>query len=332
MTHSRRRVLRLSGGVIATGLAGCLGGTDSGADGGLSVVPAGVSAVARGDVTTTLQDSAVTRLVNAGLSPLAAAEGYRGPTSKAEILETFTGETGLDLAAAERAVGYLKYDTEPSEGYLGFWFEADWTTEDVVDALSTDAMRFEEETYEGRPVYAPTEDFGTLWLGVPDSNAYVAGTESAVKETVDVATGAGEAVGGDLIGAYDSVRSAPFNFATTVPSGLLPQRPYQVGGSTIDPQRFVSVEHVAGATYHEGETVGIVLVLLTGGDSDAETVREALVGVVSAAQGAVRDETIAGALDEITVEQDGSRVRAEVSGSVDRAADLVETLAGLLLG
>lgn len=339
MMQTRRGVLQLCGGSIATvttaGLAGCSGpldGGSSGGDGGLSMVPSDAAVVARGDVTRTLQDSAVDRFVDAALEPLADAETYDGPTTKGEALDVFTEETGLNLDQAELAVGFGKYESADTGGYSGLWFRADWSSEAVVEALTTEYRNYTEGDYNGSTVYEPDHDYGGSWLGIPASNAYVLGTETAVKETIDVADGEMDSVGGTLVDAYSSVRDAPFKFVSTVPSDSLPQRPFQIGDSSVDPQRFADVEHVAGATYHEDDVVGITLTLFAGDGDDAATIRDALEGAIAGAKGSVADETINDALEEITVERDGTKVTADVSGSVDRAVTLIETLANLLLG
>lgn len=192
------------------------------------MVPTEVSAVARGDVTKTLNDGAVTKFVNAYLGMLSERENYTGPTDKAALLDRFTQEAGIELDGASTAVGYLKYPQEgmatPDGGpYAALWFEADWSEGDVVDALESGNLAFSEGSYGGQPLYEPDQEYQTQWLGITGEGTYVVGTEAAAKETIDVANGDAESFEGDLKEAYSDTRSAPFRFATSVPEGQIPE-------------------------------------------------------------------------------------------------------------
>lgn len=341
MSQSRRQFLRLSGAsAAAVCTAGCsslsgLLGSNSTPNGGasgssqLSMVPQGVSAVARGDVTATLNDAAVTQFVNSSLSTLEQRESYTGPTTKNALLNEVSSQIGLDITKANTAVGFTKYATQNSSSqqpYLGLWLDASWTEQSFVDAFEQSGYRLQQQTYNGKTVYKPTKDYQTLWLGIVSQTAYVIGTEPAIKDTLDVSTGGMPSLGNGLSTAYSRVRSAPFRFATDVPDKVLPEETVQFGGTTINPQRFTGITHAAGATYHQENTAGIMVKLLTEGQNEAETVREALVGAIAAVESTTNNAQLRKAIGEVTVKQNGSTVVAQVAGSVDRATSIIKLL------
>ncbi|MFB6072566.1 MAG: hypothetical protein ABEJ88_06320 [Halobacterium sp.] len=223
-------------------------------------VPAGVSYVGRGDVSRTLNDAAVTQFTNAILGRFADNEYYSGPTSKTGLLNTFSNATGLEASGASTVVGFGKYgggSTATSGPYYGFYIEAEWSTDAVVSALESGNFAFTESEYSGQTLYEAGRQYQQLWLGVTNEGSYVLVTEAAVKDTLDVAAGNADSVGSDMRSAFGAIRDAPFKFAAGVPASRLPSQEIDIGGSTIDPQRFASVSYVAGATYHEGNTAGL---------------------------------------------------------------------------
>ncbi len=339
MSHSRRTFLRATGATVTAALAGCSSAsellTESESSQSLGMVPDGVSAVARGDVQETLSDPAAAQFYNRILDVMSQLPLYQGPTTKAETLSQFESEVGLELTKANTAVGFVKYpeQTPAHEEYTGFWFDADWGEDELVSSL-TDGVEFVEETYNGQSVYYPDVDVDhdTTWLGVPAPNEYILGTDTVVKDTIDTVSGDMESLGGDLETTYTEVRSAPFKSAATVPEDAFEQSSTVVGGSSIDLQRFSSITHVAGATYHEDDTAGVVVEMPTGGSDDAESVSEGLNAALIALESAVEDPDLRDALDRTSVSTDGSTVVAEASGPVDKAAAVIEVLFRRLYG
>lgn len=92
------------------------------------------------------------------------------------------------------------------------------------------------------------------------------------------------------------------------------------------------MNYVTGATYHDGNTVGVKLRMLTSGSDDAEDVRNIVAGGASAMEGEMQNETLRNALDDASVSRDGSTVVVSVSGPVERAVDIIEAYLGLLVG
>jgi len=333
MDGSRRRFLKLgsaSAVAMTTSLAGCSAVREFifGSEDDLRMVPAGASFAARVDVTETLNDDATAQVVDAALGVGADRDSYDGPTNGTAARDRFQSTYGLDPEKADTAVTFGRYPSEESDDrYDAIWVTAEWTEADVRAAVERSGPDLQAQTYGGKRLYEPTDDSGAVRLGVLDSGTYVVGTESAVTDAIDVATDESDSVGGDFTAAYNAVRSASFRFVSTVPADRLPTTTFNTGGSTIDPQRFVPVDHVAGVTYHEESSVTLVVELRTENASDATDVQQALSGALSAIETELPEGTLRSALGSLSVSTEGSTVVVEGSQSVEEATKLAATIA-----
>jgi hypothetical protein len=333
MDGSRRRFLKLgsaSAVALTTSVAGCSAVQKAifGGNGDLRMVPDGVSFAGRVDVADALDDAATTQVVDAVLGVAAERESYEGPANESAARERVRSTYGLDPENADTAVSFGTYPSaERDERYDAVWFDAEWSEEGVREAVERSDVDLTAGTYGDKTVYEPTDDARDVRLGVLDTGTYVIGTESAVTDAIDVATGESDPVGDEFTGAYDAVRSAPVRFVSTVPADRLPSTTFETGGSTIDPQRLVPVDHVAGVTYQEDSSVALTLKLMTGSASDATDVQQALSGAISALETELSEGPLRSALDSLSVTSDGSTVVVEGTQSVEQATELVAAVA-----
>ncbi|WP_229109843.1 hypothetical protein [Halapricum desulfuricans] len=277
----------------------------------------------------------MTQFTNDILDQFAENEYYSGPTNKQELLTSVSNNAGIELSGASTAAGFGKYagsETATRGPYYGLYFEADWSPDEVVNALESGGLQFTEGEYSGQTLYEAGREYQPLWLGVAGDDAYVLATEIATKDTLDVSAGNMDSVGGEMSNAFSAIRDAPFKFVAEMPTNQLPESGIEVGGSSIDPKRFATVTHVTGIAYHEDDTAGITLTFLTGGSGDAEDVANALRGVIAAAAERTQNETVANAMNDTSINTDKSTVVVEASGSVDRATRVITAIFGLLFG
>lgn len=306
-------------------LAGCSGGTFGLGGGGGSTppaadqVPAEVDGVMRVDMAIT--DDATTQAIAEAGAESAPATAPSQPENVSEARDQFQAETGLDPQQAEEIVFFQK---RPESGtlqtteYAGVILHANWETDAVVQSFQNDTdTEYEETSYNGQPVYRPTEEseFGSAdWFAVLGDGQFVFGSEAAVKDTIDVTAGDGEAFGGDLRSAYDGTRDGLVTFATTVPQEQIPES----SGAQVDTGAYRDVEIVTGVYYTSSNSAGMEMQLLTTSESSATDVMEVTDGATSLASGYTQNETTKEALRNIEVTQDGTTVTVSYEDSVSR--------------
>ena len=341
--RSRRQLMKVSGAALAsaltTSIAGCTTVSDSlpsiGSPSDMEKIPEDVDVVARGDVEATLEDDAVTTFVNRYLEIISQDEYYEGPEDKEDVLDEFEDETDLELQAADTAMGFSKYPPEDQrdyDPYIGLWLETDWSEDDVVDSLEDQGLEFDETTHEDETLYEPDQEYQTLYMGSLGSGEYVLGTEDAVEEAIEVYVDETDSVDDDFADAFDETADEPFRFVGTVPEGRLPSDSVDVGGDSVNPQDYATVNYVAGTAYHDGDDVGVTVKLLTESESDATDVKQGIEGAISATKAEVEDEDAEDALDSLEVSRDGAIVVVEAAKTVEEATELLEKVARRMVG
>ncbi|MFC6975350.1 hypothetical protein ACFQL1_12955 [Halomicroarcula sp. GCM10025709] len=305
-------------------LAGCSGGTFGLGGGGGSTppatdqVPADINAVVHVDMAIT-DDATTQAIVEAGAES-ASATAPSQPENVSEARDQFQSETGLDPQQAEEMVFFQRRSESgnlQTTEYAGVILHANWETDAAVESFRNDSQaEYEETSYNGQTVYRPTEasGFGSAdWFAVLGDGQFVFGSEAAVKDTIDVTAGDGEAFGGDLRSAYDGTRDGLVTFATTVPQEQIPES----SGGQVDTGAYRNVEIVTGVYYTSSNSAGMEMQMLTASESSATDVSEVTDGAASLASGYTQNETAKEALRNIEVTQDGSTVTVTYEDSVD---------------
>jgi len=348
--QSRRGFMQSAAGVTALAItgstAGCLEqvplvGESSVPD----TVPEDGDAVVYADVTTIIADEGVRSLTNAYLDQQSEFEYYDGPEDFEDVLSEFEDETDFEASQITEATTFFGYDDSEAvdEEYAGLRLEIDLSVEDFIDGLEdSEDSEYDEEEYGGQTVYV-SEDEET-WVGILSvDGTVVAGTEDAVKDTIDVANGDGDSMDEELSSAYSGSRSSPFRFAARVPSTgddeLLPaetEQPTGDGQETYDLSVFDDIQTVAGAVYRDGSLRGMAVDFSADDADTAEDLAELLGDLQSdwtdALEDAETDEQAAGdaaaILGEVTVEQNGATVTVGLEKEVDELEGLIEEYAG----
>ena len=381
---TRRGVLRLGGTLLAAGttvgLAGCSGGDGDGTPTGndaesssdaLDVVPAGATSVTYADIGGMLDDGTVEGLMNKMLS-VANDSGEEAPTNKQELLTQFENRTGLDPNGMREMVGFGK-TPEMGEGetpapdaveaaaqYSGTWFTADWSEDDLVNAVEESGeadVSLESSTYGEYTIYEPSSSGETMpedgemetpttWLGVITDGEYVTGTEDAVSDALDVAAGDMDGVGSDLRDTYSGVRDGLAKMASSVPANLpedmIPDESVGEGGENeveVDPARLEELQGGAVTLYTEGDEMGLSASMTAGTEDAAQHVVDLIDGLIvsieknlqGAGQTATPPEDLVTALDNISVQRSGQSVSVEYTSDLESLNGLIEQMAELFL-
>jgi len=306
-------------------------------------VPEDGDAVIYADVTTVLDDEGVRTLTNAYLDQQSEYEYYDGPTDFEDALSAFEDEADFDVSQITEATTFFGYGDAGTvdNSYAGVRLEIDITVDDLVEALEDSGDdEFDEEAYGGQTVYVSADE--QTWVGVLSADgSIVAGTEDAVKDTIDLTNGDEDPMDEELQSAYDGARSAPFRFAARVPSTgedeLLPEATEQPSGDgEYDLSVFDDVETVAGSVYRDGTLRGME-VDFNAEDADtaadlAELLEDLQSDWVAALEDSGSDEQAVDdavtILEEVTIEQSDATVTVGLEKEIDELEGLIEAYAG----
>lgn len=316
--------------VVTAGCSGILPGSDGSGEAGaaLDSVPAKATAVTYVDVDGLLESDAHTRLLNTYLSELAnATEGYDGPTTAAEVIENAENETELDLSTIDAVTLFSAAGT--ANDYSGAIVTGSFTEQGFVDAqAASQSYNYSETTYAGHTLYVPVDPpryADETYIGVLGDGKMVTGTETAVKDAIDVSAGNADPVSGAVRTAFQNSRDGFLRFGATVPQDQLPTDAAN-RSLPIDANVYSSVTTVWGAHYVDGDTVGATVTMEATSVDAAKDVRDVTDGAVSLASGYVTEETVKDQLRAITVERDGTAVTVTYENGVGSLESVIEAL------
>lgn len=287
-------------------------------------VPDGVDTVMRVDAAIA-DDETTRQLANAGAEQVAAGGG---PDNTSEAMAEFENETGLDPDGVDEIVVYGKQSSGMSMGgadYTGIVVHADWNNDDVVAALRNDSDgEYEEVTYKDQRVLRPAEDtFGTdEWFAVLGDGQYVLGTETAVKDAVDVTAGDAQAFDGRLRSAYDDSRDGLVKAAVLVPEQQVPSS----GAMGMDVSKYRKVDAVSAVYYTESNAAGVEMRMFANSTEGARDVADVTDGALSIAGGTVENETVKETVRSVEVTREDATVVVSYEESIDTLSDLLAYL------
>ena len=291
-------------------------------------VPDGVDTVVRVDMAIT-NDTVTQELARAGLN---STGPMGGPDNLDAVGTEVDSRTDLDPQAISEVVIFGKVNqsaAESEEEYVGVVVHADWETEEFLESAENDTesvapTEYERTTYNGQTVLEPVGENAAddEWVGVLGDGQFVLGTEAAVTDSIDVATGDAERFDGKLRSAYEETAPGLVKFAVTVPENSIPAE--QTGG--IDTGSYQSVETIAGSYYTTQTGAGVEVRLGATGTEGAKDVADVTDGALSIGAGTVQNETAKDALRAVEVERDGQVVTVSYEESVDSLEALLRYL------
>ena len=348
---SRRDVLKGTAALASVGaagaLAGCQGGGNPFGDGGggggggggetgsskpsgsggassrSAVVPARANMVAHVDIETLRTDQNLQKLFNAGVE-----EG-----TGTQDIESALQEQGLEDIDPEQIYDAVFYGevTETMMGgaggsepeYFAFTLFTGFDATTVVDALKqTSEVEYTEGTYNGQTTLESPQEQG--FFGVVSAGVYAFGTEQAVKDSIDVAAGSGDAISGDVKNALTSTKQAPIRFASAVP---LPEE--ASGGAGAGMQVTSEMELMSGSfLYQASGKVGMQFNMHMGSQQAASEAKQSLDQFLSfykqQAQQQQGGEELTRIMDNVSISQNGSVVSISYEDTVENLIALSE--------
>lgn len=330
---TRRTLLQRGAGaagfVTLGSLAGC-GGDDSSGNGngnapGSGQIPAAAQAMVQVDVQGMLSDQNVRDVVNKFLEEASAQGGYTGPTTLEEILSTAEGMGEVDPQGFNSMTMFMKTDGQDAvENYLGMIMETDWTAQELIDSAGGLGADVEEGSYQGVTTYTSAgDDSMAADLG---GGTFVLGTENATTDAIDVSTGNGQSLSGDLANYFDQTSGGYMRFASMIPEEEVPE----------DTQQFdiglQNVRYVSGSFYSQGSNLGMDLNMHTTDSESASQMSESLEGILTFFGSGVEDETAQQILDQIEISASGSTVTISYTESVSQINTYIDNYATEIFG
>lgn len=291
-------------------------------------VPADVDAVVHVDGGVT-DDAATTELVDSALAEVAVIE--QAPNSTTDALDEFERQTGLDPDAADEVVVFSKQaNRSTGTDDVGVIVHGNWEEEAVVDTTETELDReWTETTYNGQTMYRPINgSAGEQWIGVLGDGQFVFGSESVVRETVDVVAGNSSRFDGRLRSGFEDAPDGLVTFSARVPTEQIPEQ----AGPGIELTRYRQVTVVSGSYYSLTNGAGVELHLQTNSTEAAQDLEDVTGGVLATARLTTRNESVEENLDEIEVEREGETVIVSYEQSIDDIGALIRYYQQDLLG
>jgi len=340
--------------VALVALAGCLHGGSSASGEPIENVPSQADFLMKIDGGI-IEDPTTEQLVDASIERnMENDPNYDGPESYDEWLEELRSETEVDPTSFGKGVAFGEVpDTSEmmtvqppgeegeTEEYFGFVFKADWTEDQMVESIEENASVSTQE-YSGTTIYViepETQDteFGsgtqdTAYAAALPDGTFVFGTEGAVQDTIDVANGDSEAVGGELREEFDRVRDGYITFTATVPDtdmggGAEGGPAMGPGGGAAGFSSFNNITVASGAYYTSGEdTVGMTVNLRTDSGEDAQNIRDGINGMVQLAS--MSGGQFSDMLDPLEINIEDTTVVADYEVTVDELTQMLKDLEG----
>lgn len=291
-------------------------------------VPGDVEIVMHVDMDI-IDDENTRTLVN---SQLEKSEMDDEPQSIEEAITEIENESELQIQDADEIMVYgqnpeTTVGMESTDEYIGIIMHGAWSEEDFVAAFNenNDDQTFEETTYKEQTLYVADgegEFQDDMYLGVLGNGQFVAGSEDAVKDALDVEAGDASAWSGELRSKYDNTRDGYITFAMDVPQDELPEE--DSSSTPIDTSAFSEIEYMSGVYYTSGDNMGMEMDMNVNGTESAQKLTEVTDGALSLATGFVEDEQATEALRNIEVSRDESTVSITFEDSVSNIQELIE--------
>lgn len=310
--------------------AGCsgtvLGGSGGGGSGGADLVeyvPANQNVVMEFDMAI-MQDGTTQELLAASEDDAASQDDLD------ESLSQFEAETGLDPSGFNSLLVYGQTEgvTTSVEGAsdenVGIVVDTDWSTEEVMSAIeSNDSTTLEAQEYaESGVLYqlvgSSTDDEET-YLGVHGDGVFVFGTESQVRNSLDVTYADGEALSGTLREAYENTRDGYLTFAMTMPEDANT-------GSGMGASMAQDVEALTGVYYTDGNSVGMEGRIVMSSESSAQELSRGMGMLLTTySSDESLDEGTRQALENLEVSQSGTDVTFTYESDVETLIEASES-------
>lgn len=353
--YTRRTLLRSCAGAtgfVALGsLAGCSGGDGDGSDGttttggdttptstptptpgsgpgagGSADVPAGAEAIIEIDMQGMIDDQNLRSVANTFLAEAAKQEGYTGPTTVEDALDLGQTAGDVDPEGFNSMTLYMKVDGATAvESYTGMMLHTDLTAEELLDSAEGMGTDLTESSYQGVTTYESEGDDGLF--AVLGDGTFVAGTETAVKDAIDVSTGNAQPASGEVATHFSNTTDGHFRFASLVPEDQLPDDSAEINIPALQELRYVS-----GSFFSQSSNLGININMHTTSSESAADLADDFDALLSTAGMRVEDPDVQQVIDQVEFSASGSTATMAYVESVTQINTYVQQYASQFFG
>lgn len=180
------------------------------------------------------------------------------PRTLDEALDAFETETGIDLRQFEEGLFFGDISRSGEDGgYFGTIIKGNFNRNDLISALEDNmGEQFETISYKGYQIFADAnEQFALCFLS---DEMLVIGGMAPVKDTIQVRGGAREALGGEILGIYNSLGDALIKVASIAPPAETGERLWGGWGeSQINLSAFSEIEQAGIALTKRGDEISL---------------------------------------------------------------------------
>jgi hypothetical protein len=275
-----------------------------------------------------LSDQNVRDVVNKFLEEAAAEGQYEGPMTMEEVLSQAEGESELDPSGFHSMTMFMQVEGQAAvEDYLGMLFETDWTAQEMIDAADGLGEDVEEGSYQGVTTYTTTDATGETTMAADlGGGTFALGMQSAVEDAIDVSTGNGNALSGDLSTYFDQTSGGYMRFASMIPEEQIPEG--GSGGTSIPGLQ--QLRYVSGSFYSESSNLGIDINMHTTDSESATDLSSNLDSILAFAAQDIQDPTAQEIVENIEFEASGQTATMSYVESVSQINTYVETYAAAM--
>jgi hypothetical protein len=316
---TRRAALKAgAGGGLLTALAGCLDSKSNGngdspsGDGSLDAVPSGATAVVYFDMDRLLDDEMVREGFNRVLEILQQQRSGDLPVeSYKQALSMVESEVGFDPRGLRSMQLFFGDETGSASGLL---FEADWSEDEIVDAIESQGQTLTSRSEGGHTIYSDEE--GSDGLVALEDGRYLLAESATIESVLSVLAGKADPAGGRLADAYADT-SGMVRFAADVSETDLSD------GNDLSAMDDVSI--VSGSLTASGNTRTLSADLTLASSDSASQLAGQIDTALSRARSQVDQypeiqemiENPRDHLDAVEVSQSGSTVTVTYGGSAE---------------
>jgi hypothetical protein len=253
-----------------------------------------------------------------------------------ELLDETENQTDLSVEGLQSVTMFGRYPgpnestygVTPQTEYSAAIVTTSWSESELVSELENQSdANLTESTYADATLYTQN---GDQYVGVLGDGRFVFGPRAPVEDVLDVASGNGSAVGGDLRDAFEDTRDGHVRFASEVRNDQVPTDELDETGAVSNANIFDEVDVVSGAMYTDGDTVGTDVSMTVGDESTAENLRGVTIGAVSYARQSLNGTQYHAYVSQenMSVSRSGTSVTLSSTNGVDSLETLLETLYG----
>ena len=315
--------------VITMVAAACGGGNETNPQ---KLIPAGSNLIGQVNVSGILASGGLATVFEA------IPKGEDDSQTLEDVLDKATAEIGIDIRQISQLA--LFGDMARISEFFGIIAQGRFDDLALISSVrSASDSRLVSTEYRGRLLYSPDDDPEEFTLAVLDQQFLVVGTREAVQAVIDVQDGVGEQVSGPILDTFDDLGLGLFRLAFDMTAGDFLGRISALGeipllGRSIDElpgalAALQNVRFVGLALAQNGQIMVLRANLEFAQEDSADALAGLLDGLLKVAGGISPDEQVGEVLNQVEINQKGSRLTIRLEVAASELGALVSSVVGI---